>query len=100
MLEKAGREQIVLAPQAFKGRIFSLTSRYNSLKNNEVFEEAGHDLDDTTHSARGSHCARRDPRGKGGGPAQGDPHRLGNLQPGVDGPEAEGAAGEGVRQGR
>src|SRR3954469_4122275 len=90
----------VLGRATFKGGIFSLTSRYNSLKNNEVLEEAGHDRDDTTHSVGRSGGACTDPRRASGGYAQGNPHRLGDLQSGVAGAEAEGPSGEGVRQGR
>ena len=50
---------------------------------------SGHrDLD---ADARRRLCRRR---------AQGNSHRLGDLQSGVDDPQAEGPAGEGIRQGR
>ena len=42
-------------------------------------------------AARRGLCRRR---------AQGDSHRLGDLQSGVDDPQAKGLAGEGIRQGR
>jgi hypothetical protein len=42
MLEKADLGQNCSQAARFQGVIFSLTSRYNSLKNNEVSWEAGH----------------------------------------------------------
>ena len=83
---------------------FLVASRYNILKNKVVFRAfgGGDDVQNFTPrdgcDDRGCNlaagyglCRRR---------AQGDSHRLGDLQPGVDGPQAKGIAGKGIRQGR
>src|SRR5262249_7992855 len=81
-------------------RIFSLTRVLNILKEKPVFKGGGYAYFIASQVGRGPCSCNVDAdRRARGRTAQGDPHRLGNLQPGVAGLEAERAPGAGVRQG-
>ena len=83
---------------------FLVALQSNLLKNNDVFQclrEGNHAQDFTARHGCGHRsldlAARR---GLCRRCAQGNSHRLGDLQSRVDGPQAKGIAGEGIRQGR